>query len=69
MRTADDLVPVEVKSNTGRSKSLRTLIESDTYPDVRWGIKFHGGNVGNEGSIYRIPYYAAFLLRRFLREK
>lgn len=69
VRTRDRLVPVEVKSSTGRSKSLRTLIDSDSYPDISWGIKFHGGNVGHENCIWSIPYFAAFLLRRFLAEQ
>ena len=36
MRTADSLVPVEVKAENGKSKSLRTLIESEKYPDIKY---------------------------------
>ena len=66
VRAGDDVVPVEVKSTQGRSKSLRTLIASDHYPDIRWGVKFTAGNVGFENRILTIPYYTAFLLRRIL---
>ena len=36
VRTQDYLVPVEVKATRGTAKSLRTLIQSDSYPDIRW---------------------------------
>lgn len=66
VRTRADLVPIEVKATTGRSKSLRTLISSDAYPDISWGIKLHGGNVGRSNGILTLPYFVAFLLRRYL---
>jgi len=68
VRTANHLVPVEVKARGGRSQSLKTLIRSDHYGDISWGIKLHGGNVGFENNILSLPYYTAFLLKRFLRE-
>lgn len=66
VRTRSELVPVEVKATSGRSKSLRTLVESGAYPDIAWGIKLHAGNVGRSGPILTLPYFTAFLLRRFL---
>lgn len=39
VRTASDLIPVEVKSTSGRSKSLKTLIDGKKYADIRYGIK------------------------------
>ena len=67
LRTASELVPVEVKAVNGRSKSLRTLIESDRYPDIRYGIKLTGGNIGYSEQIYTFPYFCAFLVKRYLR--
>ncbi len=67
VRTRETLVPVEVKATNGKAKSLRTLIESDAYPDISFGVKMTGGNVGFEGNVLTIPYFAAFLLRRLLR--
>lgn len=69
VRTRDRLVPVEVKATNGRSKSLRTLIDSDAYPDIDWGIKLCGGNAGFENSVLTLPYFTAFLLRRYLKGK
>ena len=36
VRTASELIPVEVKSTGGRSKSLRTLIDGKKYADIRY---------------------------------
>lgn len=67
VRTAKDLIPIEVKATNGRAKSLRTLINSDKYEDIHYGIKFTGGNIGFENRIYTFPYFCAFLLKRYLR--
>ncbi len=68
VRTTDFLVPIEVKATNGRSKSLRELIDSERYPDIRCGIKLTGGNIGYGGNIYTFPYFCSFLLRRYLKE-
>ena len=65
IRTADVLLPVEVKAVSGRSKSLTTLIKSERYPDIRSGIKLSSGNIGFENSIYTFPLCCGFLLRRW----
>ena len=66
VRTKGSLVPVEVKARGGAAKSMRTLISSDSYPDIRWGIKLHAGNVGHAGDVWTMPHFCAFLLRRYL---
>jgi len=68
LRTQGCLVPVEVKAKGGRSQSLKTLIRSEHYSDISWGIKLHAGNVGFENHVLTIPYYTAFLLKRLLRD-
>ena len=42
VRSKDKLIPVEVKAANNRSKSLRTLINSERYPDITCGLKFTG---------------------------
>lgn len=69
VRTAENLIPVEVKATNGRSKSLRTLINSERYPDIRYGIKFTGGNIGYSDDIYTFPYFCSFLLKKYLNKK
>lgn len=69
LRTANRLVPVEVKAGSARAKSLRTLITSDRYPDISWGVKFIDGNVGFDNHVLTLPHWSAFLLRRLLADK
>ena len=66
IRSATSLIPVEVKAANGYSKSLRTLIESRHYPDIRMGIKLTGGNIGVKDGIYTFPAFCAFLLRSWI---
>ena len=68
LRSGDDLVPVEVKSENARAKSLKTLIASEHYPEIKWGVKFIRGNVGFENSILTLPQWSVFLLPKVLRE-
>ena len=68
VRTASELIPVEVKATNGRAKSLRTLIGSEKYSDISRGIKLTGGNIGYSGNIYTFPYFCAFLLKRYLKD-
>lgn len=67
VRSTDELIPLEVKSNTNNSKSLSTLIKSNSYKDIKYGIKLHAGNIGYSNNIYSFPYFCAFLLKRFIK--
>lgn len=67
VRTADHLIPIEVKAKNNKSKTLSQLIKSDKYSDISYGIKFCAGNIGFENNIYTFPYYCTFLLKRFLK--
>ena len=69
IRTASELIPIEVKAKSGKAKSLRTLFSSDRYPDIHYGIKLTGGNVGYIDGIYTFPYFCAFLLKLYLKHK
>ena len=68
IRSAKSLIPVEVKAKNGKSKSMKTLIISDHYPDIRYGIKLSKTNVGHENRIYTFPYFCTFLLKRFMAD-
>ena len=69
VRDADSLIPVEVKAKDRTTASLNNLIKWDSYPEVKYGIKFGYKNIGWNGSFYTFPYFLAFLLKRFLKEK
>ncbi len=66
IRSTDSLIPIEVKSKNGRSKSLRSLISSDKYPDISYGFKLSANNIGYSDQIYTFPYFCTFLLKRFM---
>lgn len=68
LRTRNSLVPIEVKATNGNAKSMKTLISSDHYPDIKFGIKLGNSNIGYNGVFYTFPYFTAFLMHRFLRE-
>ena len=68
VRDSNSLVPVEVKARDGATASLNNLIKWDSYPDVKYGVKFGYKNIGWNGQFYTFPYFLAFLLKRFLKE-
>ena len=69
IRDARTLIPVEVKSQDSSTKSLVKLIESERYPDIRYGIKLGYRNIGFNGQFYTFPYFLTILFKPFLRER
>ena len=69
VRDSESLIPIEVKANDGATMSLRKLIENDKFTDIKYGIKFGYKNIGFNGQFYTFPYFMAFLLKRFLKER
>ena len=69
VRTANTLIPLEVKSTNNKAKSLSLLVSSEKYSDIEYGIKLCAGNIGFNNGVYTFPYYCAFLLKRYLYEK
>lgn len=67
LRTRSELVPVEVKSTNGTAKSMQSLIKGEKYADIRWGIKLVRGNIGYAQNVLTLPFYCAFLLKRYLK--
>ena len=69
IRDKNSLIPVEVKANDNATISLKNLIESDKYKDIKYGIKLCNKNIGFNGKFYTFPYFLTFLLKRYLKEK
>ena len=69
VRTMQHLIPIEVKATNGSAKSLRTLIESDAYEKITFGIKFASTNIGYSNNIYTFPLFCAFLLKDYLTKQ
>lgn len=68
IRDKDSLIPVEVKANDNSTLSLKKLIESNNYKDIKYGIKLCNKNIGFNGEFYTFPYFMTFLLKRYIRE-
>lgn len=68
VRTQNNLIPVEVKSNSDQSKSLSSLIKNENYSDISYGIKLGDFNVGNANNIYTFPYFCAFKMKEYLKK-
>lgn len=69
VRTQNDLIPVEVKSNGDQSKSLSSLIKNKNYNDISYGIKLGDFNIGHANNIYTFPYFCAFKMKEYLKVK
>ena len=69
VRDKEHLIPIEVKSKSGKSQSLRSLIKNERYKDIAWGIKLSLNNIGFENNVYTFPYYCSFLLRDWINNK
>ena len=67
VRTKNELLPVEVKSNQDGSKSLSALIKNENYGDIHHGIKLGNFNIGYANNIYTFPYFCAFMMKAFLK--
>lgn len=67
IRSANNLIPIEVKATDGNSKSLKTLICLKKYNDIDYGFKLSLNNIGYKDNIYTFPYFCTFLLKRFMK--
>ena len=68
VRSKNELIPVEVKSNNDSSKSITALIKNDRYADIKHGIKLGDFNIGYTNNIYTFPYFCAFMLKAYLHK-
>ena len=63
VRYDGECVLVEVKANTGKAKSMNTVLKNkDTY-HVNHAFKLGNYNIGREGAVLTIPLYMGFLLK------
>lgn len=66
VRYKDYLIPIEVKARNNNSKSLSTLINSDSYKEISFGIKIIKGNIGYASNICTFSHFYSFLIKDFL---
>lgn len=69
LRDKDSLIPIEVKANDNATISLNNMINNKLYKDIKYGIKLCNKNIGFNGKFYTFPYFLAFLLKKYLKEK
>ena len=69
IRDAESLIPVEVKAKDSATASLNKLITDNKYKDIHYGIKLCYKNIGFNGKFYTLPYFATFLLKRWINER
>ena len=63
IRYHGECVLVEVKANTGNTKSTKTILRHPEKYHVQQAIKLGNYNVGRNEQILTLPLYMAFLLR------
>ena len=66
VRDSSSVIPVEVKATDNSTASLNTLINSDKYSSIKYGIKLCYKNIGFNGKFYTFPYFVTFLLKRYM---
>lgn len=62
VRFKGECVVLEVKSNTGRAKSMATVLKNKNIYHVNNAIKLGQYNVGRTGDVLTIPLYMGFLI-------
>ena len=63
VRFKDECVLIEVKSKTGKAKSLVTVLKNKDVYHVNNAIKLGQYNVGRQGGVLTIPLYMGFLVK------
>lgn len=67
-RFKGECIPIEVKSTTGKAKSLNTVLKNEEVYNVHNAIKLGNYNVGRSGKVLTIPLYMGFLIKDRLDE-
>ncbi len=65
IRVKNEIIPIEVKSNKGRTVSLNNLLKKGI---VKYGVKLSNNNIGFEDNKFTFPYFLSFLLKRFFKD-
>ncbi len=63
VRYKGECVVIEVKSKTGKAKSLATVLKNKAVYHVNNAIKLGHYNVGREGAVLTVPLYMGFLVK------
>lgn len=67
-RLGGECVALEVKSKTGKAKSLSTVLRNEDVYHIGNAIKLGTYNVGREGKVLTVPLYMGFLVKDTLAD-
>ena len=67
-RLSGECVALEVKSKTGKAKSLSTVLRNEDVYHIGNAIKLGAYNVGREGKVLTVPLYMGFLVKDTLAD-
>ena len=67
-RLGGECVALEVKSKTGKAKSLSTVLRNEDVYHIGNAIKLGAYNVGREGKVLTVPLYMGFLVKDTLAD-
>lgn len=59
----NEITLVEVKANSGNTKSARTILDDENYKYVNKCLKLTSQNIGDNNKIFTMPYYLSFALK------
>ncbi len=62
VRFNGECVVLEIKSNTGKAKSVNTVLKNKNVYHINQAIKMGQNNVGREGEVLTLPLYMGFLI-------
>ena len=68
VRYKGECVVIEVKSKSGHTKSLKTVLKNKNVYHINNAIKLGKYNVGRENEILTIPLYMGFLIKEKLAD-
>lgn len=68
VRYKGECVILEVKSKTGKAKSMTTVLKNKNVYHVNNAIKLGNYNVGRDGEVLTIPLYMGFLIKEKLSD-
>ena len=67
-RLGGKCIALEVKSKTGKAKSLSTVLRNEDVYHISNAIKLGAYNVGREGKVLTVPLYMGFLVKDTLAD-
>lgn len=63
LRHESECILLEIKANTGKGKSISTVLKHPEIYHIRSAVKLGNYNVGRDGQILTLPMYMGFLLK------